>query len=107
MGDFTLTDDFYILPLEDYDVILGMQWLQGIGRYIIDHQRMLLEFLSRGKKVILRPASDGGPKEVTSHRMESIIRHDDMIWATHFVKSKIPTPQDDRTFHVDIQLVMD
>ncbi|XP_059067836.1 uncharacterized protein LOC131858568 [Cryptomeria japonica] len=36
MGDYTLTDDFYVLPLEDYDVVLGMQWLQGIGHYIID-----------------------------------------------------------------------
>ncbi|XP_057812846.2 uncharacterized protein LOC131026858 [Cryptomeria japonica] len=86
MGDYTLTDDFYVLPLEDYD----------------------LEFLSGGKKVILRATSDGGLKEVSSHRMESIIRHDDVIWATHcFVKSKTPTHQDGRAFHVDIQSIMD
>ena len=44
-----MTDDFYILPMEDYDVILGMQWLQCIGRYIIDHHRMQLEFLFGGE----------------------------------------------------------
>ncbi|XP_059068173.1 uncharacterized protein LOC131858745 [Cryptomeria japonica] len=93
---------------EDYDVVLGMQWLQGIGRYIIDHHRMQLEFLSGGKKVILRAASDGGPREVTSRRMETILRHNDVLWATHcLVKSKTPTPQDGRVFHVDIQSVMD
>jgi hypothetical protein len=93
MGDYTLTDDFYVLPLEDYDVVLGMQWLQGIGQYIIDHHHMQLEFLSRGKKTILREASDGGPKEVTSRRMETIIHHDDIVWATCcLVKSEIPTP---------------
>ena len=56
---------------------------------------------------MLRAASNDGPKEVTSCRMETIIRHDDILWATRFVKSKIPTPQEGRAFHVDIQLVMD
>ena len=94
--------------LEDYDVVLGMQWLQGIGRYIIDHHHMQLEFLSGGKKIILRATSDGGTREVTSRRMETILRHNDVLWAMHCLdKSKTPTPQDDRVFHVDIQLVMD
>ena len=97
-----------MLPIEDSDVVLCMQWLQGIRCYIIDHQCMQLEFLSGGKKIILRAASDGGPREVTSRRMETILRHNDVLWAVHcLVKSKTPTPQDDRVFHVDIQSVMD
>ncbi len=92
MGDYTLIDDFYVLPLEDYDVVLGMQWLQGIGWYIIDHCRMQLEFFFGGKKTILRITSDGGPREVSFSKVETIIRHDDVIWAAHYhVKSKIPT----------------
>ena len=56
----------------------------------------------------MRAASDDGPREVTSHRMETILRHNDVLWATHcLVKSKTTTPQDDRVFHVDIQSVMD
>ena len=99
MGDYTLTDDFYVLLLEDYDVVLGMQWLQGIGQYIIDHHCMQMEVLFEKKKTILRAASDGGPKEVTSCKMETIIRHDGILWATRrFVKSKITTPQDGRPF---------
>ena len=73
MGDYTLTNDFYVLLLEDYDVVFGMLWLQGIGRYIIDHRRMQLEFLYEGKKIVLRAASNGGPREVSSCRMETII----------------------------------
>ena len=97
-----------MLLLEDYDVVLGMQWLQGIGRYIIDHHCMQMEFLFGRKKTILRAALDGGPKEVTSRRMETIICQDDILWATScFLKFKIPTPQDGKTFHVDIQSVMD
>lgn len=57
---------------------------------------MQLEFLSGGKKTILRATSDSGPREVSSCRMETIIRHDDVIWATYcYVKPKTPTPQDD------------
>ena len=55
-----------------------------------------------------RAASDGGLREVSSRRMKTIIRHDDVIWATHcYVKSKTPTPQDGKAFHVDTQSMMD
>lgn len=68
---------------------------------------MQLEFLFGGKKTILRAASNG-PREVSSRKMETIIRHDDVIWATHcYVKSKTPIPLDGKAFHVDIQSMMD
>lgn len=85
-----------------------MQWLQGIGKYVIDHRRMQLEFLADGKKRILRALSDGGPKEVSSHRMETIIRHRDILWATQcFISSKEPSSQDGKPYHIDIQHILD
>lgn len=108
MGDYTLTNDFYVLPLEDYDIVIGMQWLRGIGRYVIDHRRMQLEFLADGKKRILRALSDGGPKEVSSCRMETIIKHRDILWATRcFVSSKAHSSQDGNSFHIDIKHILD
>lgn len=60
-------------------MVLGMQWLQGIDKYIIDHRMIQLEFIEDGKNIVLRALLDGGPKEVSSRRMETIIRYHDIL----------------------------
>jgi len=100
-----LTDDFYVLGLGEIDVVLGIQWLQSLGRYAHDFQKMELEFIHDGKKVVLRALSDGGPRVVT-RRMETLFRHNDVAWATQcFVSSK--SSSRDQKYHVDIQSVLD
>lgn len=43
--DFLLEADFYVVDLDGLDAMLGRQWLQTIGRYTVDHEKMQLEFL--------------------------------------------------------------
>lgn len=81
MGDYTLTDDFYVVSLRELDIILGMQWLETLGRYIIDHCKRQLEFIANGKKIVLKFLSDGRPRIVSTHKMEAIFRHVDIAWA--------------------------
>jgi hypothetical protein len=38
-------------------------------------------FVADGKKVVLQEMENEGPKEVSMHRMEAILRHDDVAWA--------------------------
>jgi hypothetical protein len=33
LGNYTLTDDFYVVDLADTHVVLGVQWLYSLGRY--------------------------------------------------------------------------
>ena len=47
-------------------------------------------FVVDRKKVVLRGMANEGPKEVSAHRMEAILRHDDVVWAAQCFISAEP-----------------
>jgi hypothetical protein len=76
LGNYTVTDDFYVVELADTNVILGVQWLYSLGKHSQNYQTMELEFRAAdGKKVVLRGMANGTPKIVSAKQMESIFRH--------------------------------
>lgn len=34
--DQQITNDLFLLPLENYDVVLGIEWLQMFARYLLE-----------------------------------------------------------------------
>ena len=42
--EFKLESELYTLPLEGVDIILGVQWLQTLGTYSINHQKHFIKF---------------------------------------------------------------
>ncbi|XP_077236504.1 uncharacterized protein LOC143878006 [Tasmannia lanceolata] len=50
--------DFYLLPLEGYDVVLGTQWLRTLGPIIWDFSRMQMKFKVNDKEVTLQGLSN-------------------------------------------------
>ena len=82
MGNHTVTEDFFVVDLDDMEVILGIQWMETLDEYTQSFKWM--EFLLKvdGKKVVLRGMSSGGPKEILAQQMEAILRHYDIVWAT-------------------------
>jgi hypothetical protein len=36
MGNYTLTDDFFVVDVLDTNVVLGVQWLYSLGKYTTD-----------------------------------------------------------------------
>ena len=82
MGNHTVTYDFYVVDLGDIHAILGVQWLQSLGKYSQNFQTMELKFRDAdGRRVVLRGMASKAPKIVSARRMESIFRHDDIVWA--------------------------
>ena len=53
----TITVDFYILPLEGYDAVLGAQWLMTLGPILWDFSKMQMKFSMEGKEVMLQGMS--------------------------------------------------
>jgi len=71
LGNYTVTDDFYEVELQDTNVILGVQWLVSIGRHTVNYKAMELEFKAAdGRKVVLRGMSNDAPRIVSTKRME-------------------------------------
>ena len=36
--------DFYVLPIQGAEVVLGVQWLQLLGTILIDYHKLTMEF---------------------------------------------------------------
>lgn len=45
--------DVYVLELAGVDVVLGVQWLAGLGNVISNYKSMTMSFLHEGQRVIL------------------------------------------------------
>ena len=81
LDNCTVIDDFYVVELQDTNVILGVQWLVSIGKHSIDYQAMEMEFKAAdGRKVILWGMSNDAPRIVSSKRMDGIFKHEDVSY---------------------------
>jgi len=83
LGNYTLTDDFYIVDLAYTHVVLGIQWLYSLGDIHMNYKDMRMDFHEKdGKRVVLRGMSTCSPMIVSNQRMEALFRHGDMTCTT-------------------------
>lgn len=47
----TFPSEFLLLPMVNVDIVLGMQWLNTLGRILFDFQNRTIEFKHNGKKL--------------------------------------------------------
>jgi hypothetical protein len=107
MGNYTLTDDFFVVDVPDTNVVLEVQWLYSIGKYTIDQRTMEMEFMGPdGKKVVLWAMHQYPPKIVSSHSMEAVMRHGDLEWEVECYISDSEPPDHPRQHPDDIQVLL-
>ncbi|KAL5844111.1 hypothetical protein ACOSQ4_010069 [Xanthoceras sorbifolium] len=54
LGDESFHIDFYVLQLQGADVVLGVQWLELLGRITLDYKKLYMEFQWDGRMVRLQ-----------------------------------------------------
>ena len=75
LGNYNMTNSFYVVNVADTNVVLGVQWNYSIRKYTTDYRTMEMEFQGwDGKRVVLRGMNMYPPKTVSSHRMEALLR---------------------------------
>jgi hypothetical protein len=81
-----------VVDIPNTNVVLGIQWIYYIGKYIIDQRTMEMGFTgSDGKKVVLRSMHKYPANIMSTQNMEEIMRHGDIGWATEcFIYEKEP-----------------
>jgi hypothetical protein len=85
LGNYMLTDDFYMVKIPDTNVVLGVQWLYSLGRYSTNYQTMEMEFQGQDdKRVVLQGMNTYPPKVVTTKKMEAVMRQDDIARVAEF-----------------------
>jgi hypothetical protein len=66
LGNYMLTDEFYVVELAHTNVVLGVQWPYYLGDFKMNYQDMRMEFIdTRGQCVIMRVKSSKAPKFVS------------------------------------------
>jgi hypothetical protein len=81
LGNYTMTNTFYVVDLSDTDAVLGVQWLYSLGEIGFNYQTLTMSFKdTKGSKVVLRGMSTRAPRTVSAKRMERIFRHRDVAY---------------------------
>jgi len=104
LGNYTLTDDFYVVDLVDTNVFLSVQWLYSMGKFSMNYQVMEMDFKGvDGMKVVLRVMSNGSPTIVSTKQLEGIFKHGGVSYATEYLITSKKTSDSSHNYHVDIQ----
>ncbi|CAA0824871.1 Unknown protein, partial [Striga hermonthica] len=77
----TVKADLYALPLVGPDVVLGVQWLEGLGKVTTDYRTGIMEFNSEGRLVTLSTGTEKGTKEVGLKSIERVWHGGGQIFA--------------------------
>ena len=107
VGNYSLTDDFFVVDVPDTNVVLGVQWLYSIGKYSTVYRTMEMEFQGPdGKRVVLRGMNTYPAKVVSSQRMEAVLRHQDIEWAAECFITTQDLTELKQQYPVNIQAIL-
>jgi hypothetical protein len=70
----TLVADFFLLPLEGFDAVLGAQWLVTLGPILWDFSKMSMKFHLDGREVELKGLDTPINRMIDEEEMEQEIR---------------------------------
>jgi hypothetical protein len=108
LGNYTLTDTFYVVELSDTDVVLGVQWLYSLGEIGFNYQTLTMSFKdASGSRVVLRGMSTGAPRAVSTKRMERIFRHGDVAYTTECLITTRKDSEGREQYHPQIRELLD
>jgi hypothetical protein len=72
--DLKLRGDLYLLPLGDYKVFLGIEWLRNLGDVLWNFSKLTMKFTLNRKRVIVQGKRGNNTTIASSHRMEHILK---------------------------------
>ena len=85
LNNFEFKADFYVVNMGDTDMVLGMTWLHDIGIFTLNLREMEMKFEMDGKTHVLKALKDTSCRCISFRRMEHLLHHDMVEWATRCV----------------------
>ena len=67
---FTVITDFYIIPLDGYDIVLGTQWLKTLGEIWWDFSKLIMRFTINNKEITLKGLSTPRNRVIEEHKLQ-------------------------------------
>ncbi|GJZ18396.1 retrotransposon-related protein [Tanacetum coccineum] len=70
--------DLYVLPMQGSVVVLGIQWLQNLGKVTHDYAHQTMEFTLLDTTYSLKGDDSLRMKKISLHQMQAMLEHDDV-----------------------------
>ncbi|GJV78676.1 ty3-gypsy retrotransposon protein [Tanacetum coccineum] len=70
--------DLYVLPMQGPDVVLGIQWLQKLGKVTHDYAQQIMEFTLLNTTYTLQGDEALRMKKISLHRMQALLDMEDV-----------------------------
>ncbi|GKA73965.1 ty3-gypsy retrotransposon protein, partial [Tanacetum coccineum] len=70
--------DLYVLPMRGPDVVLGIQWLQQLGKVTHDYAQQVMEFTLLDTKYTLKGDESLRMKKISLHQMQVLLETDEV-----------------------------
>nr|GEZ39643.1 hypothetical protein [Tanacetum cinerariifolium] len=70
--------DLYVLPMQGPDVVLGLQWLQKLGKVTHDYVQQTMEFTLANKTYSLQGDESLRMKRISLHHMQALLETNDV-----------------------------
>ncbi|KAJ0927423.1 putative nucleotidyltransferase, Ribonuclease H [Helianthus annuus] len=98
----TVLVDFYVLPLQGWDMVLGVSWLSTLGPVVTDYAASQFEFQNKGRRIMWK--GDTGPlvQSIQFNGLRRLAQTDSIDGLFHLALSS-PTLPCPSTCHVDLQ----
>nr|GEW40272.1 hypothetical protein [Tanacetum cinerariifolium] len=75
---FSMDVNLYVLPMQGPDVVLGIQWLQKLGKVTHDYAHHTMEFTLANKTYSLQGYESLRMKLISLHRMQALLETNDV-----------------------------
>ncbi|GJW45274.1 retrotransposon-related protein, partial [Tanacetum coccineum] len=72
----TVEVDLYVLPMQGPDVVLGIQWLQNLGKVTHDYAKQTMEFTLLNTTYSLKGDDSLRMKRISLHQMQALLEQD-------------------------------
>ncbi|RRT81285.1 hypothetical protein B296_00002546 [Ensete ventricosum] len=87
-----ITVDFFLLPLENYEAVLDIEWLSLLDNVFWNFSKLIVKFFSQGKKVILQGKHGAEATTVSTQRMEKVLHQSHICFLIQLQRLQMKEP---------------
>ncbi|RWV77124.1 hypothetical protein GW17_00062094, partial [Ensete ventricosum] len=73
LQDQEIIADFFLLPIDDFEVMLEIEWLTTIGDISWNFPKLIMKFYYKGRHVTLRGKRGSYISTVSTQRIEKVL----------------------------------
>ncbi|XP_061342052.1 uncharacterized protein LOC133288340 [Gastrolobium bilobum] len=85
--------NLWVLDLHDLKVVLGMPWLERLGKVTHDYVHLTMEFIQEGKQIILEGHKELANSKISMDASEAALVHCFALIETQEEQNSLPKPE--------------